>query len=502
MSLYKRLQEAKAEPKATRLTERATSSQLELRNKIHEQLIEELGSKIFDRNVSAEELRKEINDKIVSLLAKERTPLSQTDRQRLIEGLISDIVGYGPLDPLLEDDSVTDIMVNGPYSVYCERGGNLEKTEVRFHDETHLKKVIDKIVGQVGRRIDEANPMCDARLPDGSRVHAVIHPVALGGPYLTIRKFARERLTIEHLIEFGTVTPEAAKLLQAMVLGRLNVIIAGGSSTGKTTLLNVMSGFIPPEERIVTIEDAKELQLQQEHVLSMETRPPNVEGTGEITIRDLVRNSLRMRPDRIIVGECRGGEALDMLQAMNTGHDGSLTTVHANTPSDALKRLETLVLMAGYDLPVRAIREQMASAIDCIVQMNRLRDGSRRITSICEVQGMEGDEITLLELFRFDFSKGTDGHGRYLGRLEPLGVIPQFMEVFENFGVDCPPEIFLKSEEKALSAPPKELPGAAGESAPHRTSVPLFADDASALQTGGGAGEDATERPLFADDAR
>src|SRR5207253_1522464 len=293
----------------------------------------------------------------------------------------------------------TEIMVNGPDRVYVERSGRLVLSEVKFADETHLRRIIDKIVSQVGRRVDEANPMVDARLPDGSRVNVVVHPLSIGGPFMTIRKFAKDPYTVEDLIGFGSFTPQVAHFINQCVKGRLNIVVSGGTGTGKTTLLNVLSSFIPTDERIVTVEDAKELQLHQIHVLPMEARPPNIEGKGSVTIRDLVRNALRMRPDRIVVGECRGGEALDMLQAMNTGHDGSITTIHANTPRDTLSRIETMTLMAGYDLPVRAIREQMASALDCIVQLTRLRDGTRRITHITEVQGMEGDVITLQDVF-------------------------------------------------------------------------------------------------------
>jgi pilus assembly protein CpaF len=333
-------------------------------------------------------------------------------------------------------------MCNGPREVYIERNGKLEKSTATFVDETHLRRIIDKIVGEVGRRIDESNPLCDARLPDGSRVNAVVHPLALGGPFLTIRKFTKEKLQVDDLIRFGTLNAHSARFLQACVVGRLNVIVSGGTGTGKTTTLNVLSSFIPSDERIVTVEDAKELQLHQEHVLSMEARPPNIEGRGEVTIRDLVKNCLRMRPDRIVVGECRSGEALDMLQAMNTGHDGSLTTVHSNSPRDTLARLETLVLMSGFDLPVRAIREQMASALDLIVHLSRLRDGTRRITHITEVQGMEGDVITLQDIFLFDYGMGVDEHGRFKGHLKATGVRPKFAEKLADLGIRLGQEVF------------------------------------------------------------
>jgi pilus assembly protein CpaF len=326
--------------------------------------------------------------------------------------------------------------------VYVERSGKVEKTTASFVDDTHLRRIIDKIVGQVGRRIDEAQPLCDARLPDGSRVNAVIHPLAIGGPFLTIRKFSKDPYQIDDLIRFGTLNAASARFLQAMVVGKLNILVSGGTGTGKTTTLNVLSSFIPADERIVTVEDAKELQLHQDHVLALEARPPNIEGKGQITIRDLVKNTLRMRPDRIVVGECRAGEALDMLQAMNTGHDGSLTTIHANTPRDTLSRLETLVLMAGFDLPVRAIREQIASAIDCIVQLTRLRDGTRRITHVTEIQGMEGDVITLQDVFLFDFGMGVDEHGRFRGHLKATGVRPKFAEKLADQGIRLGPEVF------------------------------------------------------------
>ena len=326
--------------------------------------------------------------------------------------------------------------------IFAERSGKLVLEDVTFADALHLRRIIDKIVAQVGRRIDESSPLCDARLLDGSRVNAVVAPLAVGGPFLTIRKFAADPLRIDDLIRFGTLSVHAARFLQACIVGKLNVLVSGGTGTGKTTTLNVLSSFIPEGERIVTVEDAKELQLNQEHVLSLETRPPNIEGKGEITIRDLVKNSLRMRPDRIVVGECRSGEALDMLQAMNTGHDGSLTTLHANNPRDSLSRLETLVLMAGYDLPVRAIREQIASAVDCIVQLQRLRDGSRRITHISEVAGMEGDIITLQDVFLFDFGAGVDDQGRFMGQLKPTGVRPKFAEKLADNGIKLGPEMF------------------------------------------------------------
>ncbi len=414
----------------------------ELRRRIHHSLIEELGPVLYDSRLSEEDLRKKVHEQLHAALAQERAPLAASDKAQLIQDVSDDILGYGPIDPLLRDDDVSEIMCNGPDSIYVERSGKLTKDPITFIDEAHLRRIIDKIVGQVGRRVDESSPMCEARLPDGSRVNAIISPLTIGGPFLTIRKFKADPLQVDDLIRFGTFDANAARFLQACVVGRLNMIVSGGTGTGKTTTLNVLSSFIPADERIVTVEDAKELQLHQDNVLCMETRPPNIEGTGAVTIRDLVKNSLRMRPDRIVVGECRAGEALDMLQAMTTGHDGSLTTVHANTPRDSLSRLETLTLMAGFDLPVRAIREQMASAIDLIIQIARLRDGSRRITHITEVQGMEGDVITLQDIFMFDFSAGVDDNGRYRGVLKPTGIRPKFSEKLTAEGIRLGPETF------------------------------------------------------------
>jgi pilus assembly protein CpaF len=433
---------------------RQDAAATELRHRIHQQLIDELGPILFDRRLSEEDLRRRVHDQLHAAIAMERVPLSAADKARLIQDVSDDILGYGPIDSLLRDEDVSEIMVNGPERVFVERSGKLTKDpEIRFLDEDHVRRVIDKIVSEIGRRIDESTPMVDARLPDGSRVNAVISPLAIGGPFLTIRKFSADPLQIDDLIRYGSLNAHAARFLQACIVGRLNGVVAGGTGTGKTTMLNVLSSFIPDDERIVTVEDAKELQLHQEHVLCMESRPPNVEGRGEVTIRDLVKNCLRMRPDRIVVGECRSGEALDMLQAMNTGHDGSLTTVHANSPRDTLARLETLVLMAGFDLPVRAIREQMASAIDVIVQLSRLRDGTRRVTHITEVQGMEGDVITLQDIFLFDFGAGVDEHGRYRGQLKATGVRPKFAEKLADQGIRLGAEVFSPDagERKAVS---------------------------------------------------
>ena len=441
MSLYKRLHEVQQGPAGSGAGHRDPVID-ELRQKIHHHLIDELGPILYDKRLSEDDLRRRVHEQLHSALAQERAPLSAADKAQLIQDVSDDILGYGPIDRLLKDEEITEVMVNGPTMVYVERFGKIEQTDATFVDEQHLRRIIDKIVGQVGRRIDEATPLCDARLPDGSRVNAVIHPLAIGGPFLTIRKFAVDPYQIDDLIRFGTLNPASARFLQALVVGQLNIIVSGGTGTGKTTTLNVLSGFIPNDQRIVTVEDAKELQLNQDHVLAMESRPPNIEGKGQITIRDLVRNCLRMRPDRIVVGECRGGEALDMLQAMNTGHDGSLTTIHANSPRDTLARLETLVLMAGYDLPVRAIREQMAAAIDCIVQLTRLRDGTRRVTHITEVQGMEGDVIILQDVFLFDYGMGVDDQGRFLGHLKATGVRPKFAEKLADMGIRLGAEVF------------------------------------------------------------
>ena len=441
MSLYKRLHEVRPVENNGGPVRRDPILD-ELRQKIHHHLIEELGPILYDRRLSEDDLRSRVQGALQDALAKEKAPLSAADKALLIQDVSDDILGYGPIGRLLKDETITEIMVNGPENVYVERQGKIDKVPVSFVDDTHLRRIIDKIVGQVGRRIDEATPMVDARLPDGSRVNAVIHPLAIGGPFLTIRKFSVDPFTVDDLINFGTLAPATARFLEACVRGRLNVIVSGGTGTGKTTTLNVLSGYIPTNERIVTVEDSKELQLAQDHVLAMEARPPNIEGRGEVTIRDLVRNALRMRPDRIVVGECRGGEALDMLQAMNTGHDGSLTTIHANSPRDALARIETMTLMAGFDLPVRAIREQMASALDVVVQLSRLRDGTRRVTHVTEVQGMEGDVITLQDIFLFDFGMGVDDSGRFLGHLKATGIRPRFAEKLQDLGIRLGPELF------------------------------------------------------------
>jgi pilus assembly protein CpaF len=418
----------------------------EVHMRVHQRLIEELGPELSQGRLTAKDLRPRVNAHLQAALADETTPLSLADKARLGEDIANDILGYGPIQTYLEDPDVSEVMVNGPDKVYIERHGKIERTPTSFIDETHLRRVIDKIVGEVSRRVDEASPMVDARLPDGSRVNAVIHPLAYGGPFLTVRKFSKDPLQVEDLISNLTITSALARFIEACVVGKLNIIVSGGTDTGKTTLLNVLSSFVPGDERIVTIEDSKELQLRQEHVASLESRPPNIEGRGEVTIRDLMRNSLRMRPDRIIVGECRGGEALDMLQAMNTGHDGSLTTVHSNSPRDTLSRIETMTLMAGFDLPIRVIREQMSSAIDLIIHLTRLRDGTRRVTHVSEVQHMEGEVVITQDLFLFDFSMGMDEDGKYKGTLKSLGIRPQFGDKLEDAGVPLEPELFAEEE--------------------------------------------------------
>jgi pilus assembly protein CpaF len=412
----------------------------DIKNELHMAVIAELGPQFFTSQADPESFRERVQADIRRRLMQE-AGLSRDDRDRLESEIADDILGHGPLERLLQDESVTEIMVNGPYDIWIERQGRLYETNVRFNDDSHLRRIINKIVAQVGRRIDEASPLVDARLPDGSRVNAIIPPLSLSGALVTIRKFSKKRLDLNDMIRLGTLSIETIDFLQRCVEAELNILVSGGTGTGKTTLLNALSTAIPDKDRIVTIEDAAELRLNQRHVLRLESRPKNVAGEGEIPIRTLVRNSLRMRPDRIIVGEVRGPEALDMLQAMNTGHDGSLSTVHSNTPRDALSRIETMVLMAGYDLPIRAIRHQISSALELIVHLERLGDGSRRVTSITEVQRMESDVITLQELFAFEIERVMPD-GTVIGSLRPTGLRPTFMGKFEKRGITLPINIF------------------------------------------------------------
>ena len=414
--------------------------ELEWKQRINGKLLSILDLSLIE-TIGAEKARAEIRENVNRLLGEESAPLSLRQRQSVVKMIEDDIMGLGPLEPLLADATVSDILVNGFNTIYVERRGRLERTNLRFADHSHLMNTIDRIVSAVGRRVDESSPMVDARLKDGSRVNAIIPPLALDGAMLSIRRFAVERLTIENLIELKTATEAVGKVLSAAVEGRLNVLVSGGTGAGKTTLLNILSCFIPGSERILTIEDSAELQLQQPHVVRLETRPPNVEGKGEITARDLVRNGLRMRPERIIVGEVRGGEALDMLQAMNTGHDGSLTTIHANTPRDALARVENMVSMTGIKFPIQALRSQRASAIDLVVQVARLEDGKRKIVSVQEINGMEGDIITMSELFTFE-REGLDEGGNVIGELRSTGIVPAFHRELRRKGIEIPIEVF------------------------------------------------------------
>jgi pilus assembly protein CpaF len=411
----------------------------EVKNRIHLAIVSELGPRLFDV-ADGDSARARVEGEIRTQLQQE-VGLSREDRERIASEIADDIFGYGPLERLLPDQTISEIMVNGPHDIWVERRGLLSRTPLRFSDESHLRRIITKMVGQIGRRIDESSPMVEARLPDGSRVHAIIPPLSLTGPLLTIRKFARNRFALDELVQIGTISSEAAEFLKRSIEADLNMLISGGTGTGKTTLLNALSAAVPDGDRIVTIEDAAELQLSQEHVLRLESRPKNIEGEGEITIRDLVRNALRMRPDRIIVGEVRGAEALDMLQAMNTGHEGSLSTIHANSTRDALSRLETMVLMAGFDLPVKAIRQHASAALDVIVQLERLDDGTRHVTAIAEVQRMEGDTITLQNLFEFCVER-VEADRTVIGQLRPTGLRPAFLPKFLRHGIELPPDLF------------------------------------------------------------
>ena len=456
MSLLKRLEkekgdkvESKNKKDSATVVRNTTDPYRELKQNIHKKVIEELDPEILEEvesgaDASKEEITKEIEDLVQDYFDKDAAFIPRGERMKIAAEILDEVLGFGPINPLLMDPAVSEVMVNGPNQIYVEKGGRLTKADVEFRDNAHVLHIIEKIVAPLGRRIDESMPMVDARLPDGSRVNAIIPPLALKGPTITIRKFSKDPLQIEDLVRFGSLTMEMAKFLDACVKAKLNIVVSGGTGSGKTTTLNILSSFIPHDERIVTIEDAAELQLRQDHVVTLETRPPNIEGKGAITMRDLVRNSLRMRPDRIVVGEVRSGEALDMLQAMNTGHDGSLTTGHANSPRDMLARLETMVLMAGMDLPVRAIREQIASAVDLIVQQNRLRDGSRKITHVTEVLGMEGETVVLQDIFIHE-RQGVDDRGKIIGKFKATGIRPKFMHKLEAVGIKLPENIFSSS---------------------------------------------------------
>jgi pilus assembly protein CpaF len=418
-----------------------------------ESLVQNLGARLYDASLTPEQLDAYVVEELGKVLEDEPVPLSRTERETLVTELGDEVLGYGPIERFLNDPTVTEIMVNAGNPIYIERGGRIQRTDARFASEARLRLVIERIVSAIGRRIDESSPMVDARLSDGSRVNAIIPPLAIDGPALTIRKFAKTRLSLEDLVSFGTLAEDSAEFLSACIRGRLNIIISGGTGTGKTTLLNVLSSMIGDDERIITIEDAAELQLDQEHLIRLESRPANLEGRGEIAIRDLVRNALRMRPDRIIVGEVRGAEAIDMLQAMNTGHEGSLSTLHANSPRDALSRIETMALMAGMELPLRAIRDQTASALDLIVHLSRMRDGSRRVTQIAEIVGSEGDVVSISDLYAFDYSAGTTADGRHLGTLIPTGLRPTFTDRLADVGIELPARLL------GMDAPVLQRPG-------------------------------------------
>jgi pilus assembly protein CpaF len=436
---------APVQPSANGQRQRAhvsTDPFADVKRTVHASLVETLGPKLYDARMTQSELEQQVRSALQSVIALEDRPLTMAERAKIAEEVSDDILGYGPIEPFLRDPDISEVMVNSAFDIWIEQSGKLKKVDAQFNDEAHLRRTIEKIVAKVGRRVDESSPMVDARLPDGSRVNAVVPPLALDGSNLTIRKFAADPFTVNDLISFGSFSPAVAQLLEACVKGRLNILVSGGTGAGKTTTLNVLSSFIPSDERIITIEDAAELRLHQDHVIRLESRPANIEGKGEVKIRDLVKNSLRMRPDRIVVGEIRDAAALDMLQAMNTGHDGSISTLHANTPRDALARLETMVLMAGMDLPVRAIREQVASAVDLIIQQTRLKDGSRHLTYVTEVVGMEGDIVTLQDIFTYDHSLGFDDSGKSRGRLKSMGLRPRFLQKLEEHGVKVDPMVF------------------------------------------------------------
>ena len=463
MSLHRRLQSLNLDQpgQGTQEEQQAEKQRLEdpfveLKTRIHKAVIQNVGPSLFraEGGSNNEELILSVQNAVSEFLAEDSTPLTRQERQQILSEITDDILGYGPIDPFLRDDTVSEVMVNDHHTVYIERKGKITLTNARFVDESHLERIIDKIVSQIGRRIDESSPMVDARLPDGSRVNAIIPPLAVRGACLTIRKFKKDPLKMEDLIRFGSISPKAAQFLEMCVKGALNIVISGGTGSGKTTTLNVLSGAIPFDQRIITVEDAAEVQLKQEHVITLESRPANIEGKGEVAIKDLVRNCLRMRPDRIVVGECRGPETVDMLQAMNTGHDGSMTTIHANNPREGCSRIETLVLTAGVDLPLRAIREQVAGAVDLIVQVSRLVDGSRRITHITEVGKMESDMISLQDLFIAkpdEEGAAAGGTTRLLGPLEMTGIKPGFLDKLAQNGVTIPVSFFAGDDDARMS---------------------------------------------------